>query len=90
MVKKKIGVETISVFPQEKFWGPEKKLFGWNKCFGSNEAYIDLTATLSLIEVWHWRPMSCFRHYPSISTSADTESSLISNVKYFQAELFWL
>ena len=33
-----------------------------NKFFGSNKAHIDLTTTLSLTQVWHWRLKSCNKY----------------------------
>ena len=55
----------------EKCWVPKNmdkkhkrfKFTKWKlgacKIFVSNKAHIDLTTTLSLTEVWHWRPKSC-------------------------------
>ena len=62
----KIGVQKISLVPQEKCWGPEEILslkiwgsetnldktnLGSNKFFGSKKAHIDLITALSFIEV---------------------------------------
>ena len=55
-------------FESQKIWvktNLDKKGFSLHKDFGfklffcSNKAHIYLTTTLSLIEVWHWRPKSC-------------------------------
>ena len=32
---------------------------GSNNFFASSKAHIELTPTLGLIKVWHWRPKSC-------------------------------